>query len=58
MNQCQQKKPFDLNYDQNLEAMVLIINDTEGLFPLYLQHPKAGRYKIIQTKPGNLQMVK
>lgn len=54
----QSKKGYEIDYSQDLEAMVLNIYDTDGMIPLYVRYPKAGLYKIIETKSGGFQMEK
>ena len=52
------KKGYDIDYSQDLEAMVLDIYDTESMIPLYVRYPKAGLYRIIETKSGGFKMEK
>ena len=51
-------KSFELEFNETLQAMVLRILDTEGMYPCYFQDPEAGTYKIIKTSKGKLQMGK
>jgi hypothetical protein len=51
-------KSFDVDYDTTLQAMVLIILDTKGMYPCYLRDPEAGTYKITKTENGKLLMNK
>ena len=52
------QETFELEFDETLQAMVLRILDTEGMYPCYFQDPEAGTYKIIKTSKGKLQMGK
>lgn len=51
-------KSFEIDYNKTFECMTLEICDTEGMFPLVLLDPKAGKYKIARTKRGGLQMTR
>jgi hypothetical protein len=52
------KKGCEIDYSQDLEALVLNVYDADVTFPIYVHYPKAGFYKIIMTSKGNLQMIK
>ncbi len=45
-----------IEYNETLQAIVLRIVNTEGMYPCYLQDPEAGLYKIVKTRKGKLHM--
>jgi hypothetical protein len=60
-NEPKENKPlgsYSFNYDKTLNAMVLVIVDSEGMFPFYLRDNESDLYKIMKTSKGKLQMIK
>jgi hypothetical protein len=54
----QSHKSYELEYSENLEAMVFKILDSDGMHPCYWHDAENGKYrKIIKTRNGNVQMV-
>ncbi len=51
-------KSFILQYDNQLQAMVLTILDTGGMYPCYWRDPEAGLYKITKTENEKVIMSK
>lgn len=54
----QAPKSYVPEYNEDLQAVVFSILDTDSMYPFYVKDPEAGIYKIIKTSKGNLQMGK
>jgi desulfoferrodoxin (superoxide reductase-like protein) len=52
------RKPFEVAFSKGRESMVLKVVDPEAIYPLYLQDPEAGTYRIIKTASGKIQMIR
>ena len=51
-------KSYEWEYDPTIGHMVLKILDPEGMYPFTLIDPERGRYRVIRTSRGGLQMTK
>ena len=51
-------KSYELEYNEEFQAMVLSVLDTEGMYPLYWRDPDAGTYRICKNQSGKLMMTK
>jgi len=51
-------KSFEFDYDATLKRYIFRILDAEGMYPLLICDPEAGKYEIKKTRRGGLQMTK
>ncbi|HDL07490.1 MAG TPA: hypothetical protein ENG35_01980 [Desulfobacteraceae bacterium] len=51
-------KQYKIEVDDLSKNIVLRIRDTRGVYPILIQDPESGTYRVIKTKAGKLQMIK
>ena len=54
--QCLRVNVVHVEYDDNLQAFVLRVEDPGIVYPVYWRDPQAGVYRIEKTRAGRIKM--